>query len=131
MIRGLLTLLYSDNTAGWSTTVDAVDACESGYAVVQTKWKARDVRKAGITLERRRYKNLEDTDGPLGARSLALEQFFRYQSGAPTGLNLLPNPHLQDLQAKLVCEEDWHCVIAMSEAEPKHMKEMRSVLLVC
>ena len=34
--RGLLILLYSDNTAGWSTTVDAVDSCESGYAVVQT-----------------------------------------------------------------------------------------------
>ena len=44
MIRGLLILLYSDNTAGWSTTVDAVDACESGYAVVPTEWEEADVR---------------------------------------------------------------------------------------
>ena len=38
MVRGLLILLYSYNTAGWSTTVAAVDACESGYAVVSTEW---------------------------------------------------------------------------------------------
>ena len=121
-------MLYSDNTAVWSTTVDAVDACESCYAVVHTEWEGAEVRKAGCTLERWRYKNLEDTDGHMGAPSLALEQCFRYRSGAPTGLNLQHYPHFQDVQATFVCEAGWSCVssVPMTGAEPMHMKEMRS-----
>ena len=130
MIRGLLILLYSDNTAGWSTTVEATDACESGYAVVRTEWSEQEVREAGSTLERWRYKHLEEAGGPLGARSLALEQLFRYRSGAPAGPELQPNPHFEDIKVHLVNEADWTCVsyVPMDGKEPVHMKEMRSVL---
>ena len=81
------------NTAGWSSRVDAVDARESGYVVVSIEWKDSDVRQAGATLERWRYNNLEDIDGPLGARRKVVEQLLRYRSGAPVGTGLEPNPH--------------------------------------
>ena len=110
MVRGLLILLYSDNTAGWSTTVAAVDACENGYAVVTTEWNESNVREAGSTLERWRYNNLEDAEGPLGARSRALDQFLRYRSQAPIGAELDPNLQFADLRADLVCESDWKCI---------------------
>ena len=131
MVRGLLILLFAHNTVGWSSRVDAVDACERGYAVVSIEWKDSDVRQAGATLERGIYNNLEDTDGPFGAISNAVEQLLRYRSGAPMGTDLEPNPRLSDVSAKLVCESEWTCVsyVPLNGAEPMHMKEMRSVLL--
>ena len=78
--------------------------------MVSTEWKDSDVRHAGATLERWRYKSSDETEGPLGARSNAVEQLLRYRSGAPMGTDLEPNPQFSDVSAKLVCESEWTCV---------------------
>ena len=88
--------------------------------------------RQGGMLERWQCKSLEDTNGPLGARKLALGQFVTYRSGAPIELNVEPNLIFQFIHAKLVCEADSNCVsyVQITRAEPVHMKEMRSVLQV-
>ena len=77
---------------------------------MRTELSESEVREAGGTLERWRYRNLEDRDGTMGPRSLALEQLFRYRNQAPVGPERDPKPHFVDIKAKLVMESDWKCM---------------------
>ena len=72
----------------------------------------------------------EGVEGPLGARSKAVEQLLRYRSGAPIGSDLEPDLHFADIGAKLVYESESKRVsyVTPTGAEPMRMKEMRSVL---
>jgi hypothetical protein len=50
-------MCFADLSATWTTDVLAVDACESGFAVMKSSWAVKDVEEVGRWDERWRFKS--------------------------------------------------------------------------